>query len=63
MGRKSIFLIMVVAALSVTLMQAQEIKVPLRFDYYYSYEKMAEAMKRMMAFFMGYSGLNATVRE
>ncbi|MDX9729942.1 MAG: M14 family metallopeptidase [Bacteroidales bacterium] len=36
-----------VAALAVTLLQAQEIKVPLRFDYYYSYEKMAEAMKAL----------------
>jgi hypothetical protein len=36
-----------VAALTVTMLQAQEIRVPLRFDYYYSYEKMAEAMKAL----------------
>ncbi len=35
------------AALTVTMLQAQEIRVPLRFDYYYSYEKMAEAMKAL----------------
>jgi hypothetical protein len=47
MGRKGIFMTIAVAALAVTLLQAQEIKVPLRFDYYYSYEKMAEAMKAL----------------
>jgi len=47
MGRKGLFMTIAVAVLSVTLMQAQEIKVPLRFDYYYSYEKMAEAMKAL----------------
>jgi hypothetical protein len=47
MGRKGIFTMIVVVALSVTLLQAQDIKVPLRFDYYYSYEQMAEAMKAL----------------
>jgi len=47
MGRKRIFLSMVVTVLSVSLIQAQEVKVPLRFDFYYSYEKMAEAMQAL----------------
>ncbi len=47
MGRKGIIMTIAVAALAVTLLQAQEIKVPLRFDYYYSCEKMAEAMKAL----------------
>ncbi len=47
MGRKGIFMTIAVAALTVTMLQAQEIRVPLRFDYYYSYEKMAEAMKAL----------------
>ena len=47
MGRKGIFITIAVAALTVTMLQAQEIRVPLRFDYYYSYEKMAEAMKAL----------------
>ena len=47
MGRKSIFLILAVAVLSVNLLQAQEVKVPLRFDFYYNYEKMAEAMQAL----------------
>ncbi|MHC1732159.1 MAG: M14 family metallopeptidase [Bacteroidales bacterium] len=47
MRRKGIFMTIAVVALSVTLLRAQEIKVPLRFDYYYSYEKMAEAMKAL----------------
>ena len=47
MGRKGIFMTIAVAALTVTMLQAQEVRVPLRFDYYYSYEKMAEAMKAL----------------
>ena len=33
--------------LAITLLQAQEIKVPLRFDFYYSYEKVVEALKAL----------------
>ena len=47
MGRKKILLTIAVAALSVIMVKAQEIKVPLRFDTYYSYEKMTEAMKAL----------------
>ena len=34
-------------ALAITLSQAQEVKVPLRFDFYYSYEKVVEALKAL----------------
>jgi hypothetical protein len=47
MGRKRIFMITAVTALAFTLVRAQEVKVPLRFDFYYSYEKMAEAMQAL----------------
>ena len=47
MERKRIFMISVLMALAVMLTQAQEVKVPLRFDYYYSYEKVNEALKAL----------------
>ncbi len=47
MGRRKAFITTVVMALAVTLAQAQEIKVPLRFDFYYTYEKMTEALKAL----------------
>jgi len=34
-------------ALAIMLIQAQEVKVPLRFDFYYSYEKVVEALKAL----------------
>ena len=47
MDRKRVFMIFALTVLTVMLTQAQEVKVPLRFDSYYSYEKMAEAMKAL----------------
>jgi hypothetical protein len=45
MERKRVFMISALMVLAVMLTQAQDVKVPLRFDYYYSYEKMNEALK------------------
>jgi hypothetical protein len=39
MERKRVFMISALMALAVMLTQAQEVKVPLRFDFYYTYEK------------------------
>lgn len=47
MGRRKAFIITAVMVLAVTLAKAQEIKVPLRFDFYYTYEKMTEALKAL----------------
>ena len=47
MERRKAFMITAVMVLAVTLAQAQEIKVPLRFDFYYTYEKMTEALKAL----------------
>jgi hypothetical protein len=47
MGRRKAFITTVVMAMGVTLAQAQEVKVPLRFDFYYSYEKMNEALRAL----------------
>ncbi len=37
----------VLMAMAIALSQAQEVKVPLRFDFYYSYEKVVEALKAL----------------
>jgi len=47
MERRKAFMITAVMVLAVTLAQAQEVQVPLRFDFYYSYEKMTEALKAL----------------
>ena len=47
-GKKS-FMTAVLMALAIVLIQAQEVKVPLRFDFYYSYEKVTEALKALNA--------------
>lgn len=47
MERKRAFIITVLMALAVMFTQAQEVKVPLRFDFYYTYEKMNEALKAL----------------
>ena len=47
MERKKSFITAVIVALSMTLIQAQEIKVPLRFDFYYDYEQVVEAVKAL----------------
>jgi hypothetical protein len=47
MKSKRSVITVVLMALAITLSQAQEIKVPLRFDSYYSYEKMVEALKAL----------------
>ncbi|MEZ4997433.1 MAG: hypothetical protein R2758_08235 [Bacteroidales bacterium] len=48
MERKRVFMISALMALAVMLTQAQEVKVPLRFDFYYTYEKMNEADLRSL---------------
>lgn len=45
-GRRS-FMTAALMALAIVLIQAQEVKVPLRFDFYYSYEKVVEALKAL----------------
>jgi hypothetical protein len=47
MERKKSIITAVFMAIAVTLIQAQEIKVPLRFDFYYSYEQVVEALKAL----------------
>jgi len=47
MERKKSLITVALMALAVTLLQAQEIKVPLRFDFYYSYEQVTEALKAL----------------
>lgn len=47
MERKKSFITAVIMALSMTLVHAQEIKVPLRFDFYYDYEQVVEAVKAL----------------
>ena len=47
MRRKRVFMTAAVMAFAIMLIQAQEVKVPLRFDFYYSYEKVVEAMKAL----------------
>jgi len=47
MKRRKSFITAAFMALAVTLLQAQEIKVPLRFDFYYSYEQVVEALKAL----------------
>ncbi len=45
-GKRS-FMTAALTALAIMLIQAQEVKVPLRFDFYYSYEKVVEALKAL----------------
>jgi hypothetical protein len=47
MRSKRTFVITAVMALAIMVSQAQEVKVPLRFDFYYSYEKVVEALKAL----------------
>jgi hypothetical protein len=47
MKSKRSVIAVVLMALAITLSQAQEVKVPLRFDFYYSYEKVVEALKAL----------------
>jgi hypothetical protein len=47
MERKKSLITVALMALAVTLLQAQEIKVPLRFDFYYNYEQVTEALKAL----------------
>ncbi len=47
-GKRS-FITAVLAFVAIVLIQAQEVKVPLRFDFYYSYEKVVEALKALNA--------------
>jgi hypothetical protein len=47
MKSKRSVIAVVLMALAITLAQAQEVKVPLRFDFYYSYEKVVEALKAL----------------
>jgi hypothetical protein len=63
MGRKKIILTIVVAALSVILVKAQEIKVPLRFDSYYNYDKMTEALKALNKAFPELTSLDEVGRS
>ena len=45
-GKRS-FMTAALTAMAIVLIQAQEVKVPLRFDFYYSYEKVVEALKAL----------------
>ncbi|MDF1561155.1 MAG: M14 family metallopeptidase [Bacteroidales bacterium] len=47
MERKRSFTTIVLTALAVMMIQAQEVKVPLRFDFYYSYEQVVDALKAL----------------
>ncbi|MCU0366114.1 MAG: M14 family metallopeptidase [Bacteroidales bacterium] len=47
----------VFTALAMTLSQAQEIKVPLRFDFYYSYDQVTEALKALNTAYPGLTTL------
>lgn len=47
-GKRS-FMTAALTAIAIMLIQAQEVKVPLRFDFYYSYEKVVEALKALNA--------------
>lgn len=49
MRGKRLFMTAALTALAIMLIQAQEVKVPLRFDFYYSYEKVVEALKALNA--------------
>jgi hypothetical protein len=47
MKKKRSVITVTLMALAIALSQAQEIRVPLRFDFYYSYEKVVEALKAL----------------
>jgi hypothetical protein len=47
MKSKRSVIAVVLMAMAITLLQAQEVKVPLRFDFYYSYDKVVEALKAL----------------
>lgn len=58
MERKKTFITVVLMALAMTLVEAQEIKVPLRFDFYYDYEQVVEAMKALNKAYPGLTTLD-----
>lgn len=56
-GKRS-FMTAALAVLAIVLIQAQEVKVPLRFDFYYSYDKVVEALKALNAAYPGMTKLD-----
>ena len=58
MRSKRTFVITAVMALTIMVSQAQEVKVPLRFDFYYSYEKVVEALKALHSAYPGMTSLD-----
>jgi len=63
MERKKAFTILALTVVAVMFTQAQEVKVPLRFDFYYSYEKMAEAMKALNTAYPEFTKLDEVGRS
>ncbi|MZQ79953.1 MAG: hypothetical protein GT599_08335 [Bacteroidales bacterium] len=63
MERKRVFMLLAMMALAVMLIRAQEVKVPLRFDFYYSYEKMVEAMKALNTAYPEFTKLDEVGRS
>ena len=63
MERKRVFMLLAMMALAVMLIRAQEVKVPLRFDFYYSYEKMVEAMKALNKAYSEFTKLDEVGRS
>jgi len=47
MERRRFFSTFFLTAIAVLMIQAQEVKVPLRFDFYYSYEQVVDALKAL----------------
>ncbi len=58
MERKRFFSTFVLTAIAVMMIQAQEVKVPLRFDFYYSYEQVVDALKALNKAYPGLTSLD-----
>jgi hypothetical protein len=58
MERKRFFSTFILTAIAVMMIQAQEVKVPLRFDFYYSYEQVVDALKALNRAYPGLTSLD-----
>jgi hypothetical protein len=63
MERRRSLLTVMLAIIVTVMLQAQEVKVPLRFDFYYSYEKVVEGLKALNAAYPQLTSLDQVGRS
>jgi hypothetical protein len=63
MERKRSIMTVVLAVIITLMLQAQEVKVPLRFDFYYSYDKVVEALKALHEAYPDFTTLDQVGRS